>query len=257
VHSYGLRAALLAAVLCTFALLGGAAWFGLAGLAVASALVFGLGWIVYFQSERVVLTPLGARQVSEVERPELYRLVRELCRDARLPVPRLFVSPTAQPNILTVGCIPGSPAMCCTEGLLRVLSAAELRAVLAHELAHVSRGHTLVSSWSAGLVSLLAVGPLPVAALFLQVTAPSGREYDADASGALLSGDPMALAGALRKIDLQAAALPLTPSGPLAASSHLMIAHPFPLGGLGRLFQTHPPTGERVRRLEALAGYPR
>jgi len=254
VHCYGLRAAVLACVLCGLALMGGFLVSGMAGLAVVTAVVFALGWIVYFQSERVVLTALRARPVGEVQRPELYRLVRELCRDARLPVPRLFVSPAMQPNILTVGCSARSAAVCCTEGLLRMLSVDELRAVLAHELAHVSRRDIVVSSWAAGLASLAFC---PLSALLLQLTASSGREYHADAQGALLAGDPMALASALRKIDMSAAALPLRPRGRLAASGHLMIAHPFPYGGFGRLFITHPPTGERVRRLEALAGYPR
>jgi heat shock protein HtpX len=255
VHCYGLRAAVLGGVLCGLTLTVGFLLAGMAGLAVASAIVFAVGWVVYFQSERAVLTALRARPVSEVERPELYRLVRELCRDARLPVPRLFLSPTTQPNILTVGSSARSAAVCCTEGLLRVLSLGELRAVLAHELAHVSRRDIAVSSWSAGLASLVAFCPL--SALLLQLTASYGREYHADAEGALLAGDPMALASALRKIDMSTAALPLRPRGPLTASAHLMIAHPFSYGGFGRLFITHPPTGERVRRLEALAGYPR
>jgi heat shock protein HtpX len=252
---YGLRAAVLAGALCGLALLAGAMWLGLAGLAAASGLIFALGWIIYLHSERSVLTALRARPLSEVERPELYRLVRELCYSARLPVPRLFLAPTMQPNILTVGCSTRSAAMCCTEGLLRALSVGELRAVIAHELAHVARRDIIVSSWSAGLASLVSFCPLP--ALLLQLAAPSGREYHADAEGALLVGDPMALASALRRIDMQAAALPLRPRGYLAATGHLMIAHPFPYGGFGRLFITHPPTGERVRRLEALAGYPR
>ncbi len=254
-HCYGLRAAVLGGVLCGLTLAGGFLLAGMAGLAAASAIVFAVGWVVYFQSERVVLTALRARPVSEVERPELYRLVRELCRDARLPVPRLFLSPTTQPNILTVGCSARSAAVCCTEGLLRVLSLGELRAVLGHEMAHVSRRDIAVSSWSAGLASLVAFCPL--SALLLQLTASYGREYHADAEGALLAGDPMALASALRKIDMSTAALPLRPRGPLTASAHLMIAHPFSYVGFGRLFITHPPTGERVRRLEALAGYPR
>ena len=254
-HCYGLRAAVLGGVLCGVALTGGFLVGGMGGLAAATAIVFAVGWVVYFQSERAVLTALRAHPVSEVERPELYRLVRELCRDARLPVPRLVVSPAKQPNILTVGSSVRSATVCCTEGLLQVLSVAELRAVLAHEMAHVSRRDMIVSSWSAGLASLVAFCPL--SALLLQLTASYGREYHADAEGALLAGDPMALASALRKIDMSAAALPLRPRGPLAAAAALMIAHPFPYGGFGRLFITHPPTGERVRRLEALAGYPR
>lgn len=255
VHRCGLRVVMLAALLCGLALLAGAVWFGTAGLAVASAILLAIGWAAYFHSERTVLTAFGARPVSEVERPELYRLVRELCSAARLPVPRLLMSPAVQPNVLTVGYSARSAAMCCTEELLRVLSAAELRAVVAHELAHVSRRDLAVSSWSAGLASLVAFCPL--SALLLHLTSAPVREYDADAAGALLAGDPMALASALRKIDMRAAALPLRPRGFLAAASHLMIAHPFSYGGFGRLFITHPPTGERVRRLEALAGYPR
>lgn len=256
-RGFRIRAVALACALCGVVLLAGFAWLGIAGLAGASALIFALGWLVYFQSERMVLTALRARPVSEVENPALYRVVRELCRDARLPVPRLFVAPAPQPNILTVGCNSRTAAVCCTEGLLRELSLAELRAVLAHELAHVSRRDTLVSSWSAGLASLVAFVPVPAAALLMVVATPSSREYRADFDGALLAGDPMALASALRKITASAADLPLPARGLLGAAGHLMIAHPFAAGGLGRLFLTHPPVVERVRRLESLAGDPR
>lgn len=252
---YGWRAVTLAVVLSALVVVAATGWFGLAGGAVAVVLLAGVGCIAYFQSERMVLALLRARPVSEVERPELYRLVRELSFAARLPVPRLFASPAAQPNILTVGVSARSVAICYTEGLLLELSAAELRAVLAHELAHVSRREVAASSWSAGLAALVAVFPL--SALLLHIAAPASREYEADTTGALLVGDPMALASALRKLDASTAALPLRPHGGLAAVGHLMIAHPFPYGGIGRLLITHPPTGERVRRLEALAGYPR
>jgi heat shock protein HtpX len=252
VRCYRLRAALCAVVLCAVPLAAATLWLGLVGAATVSALVIALGWIIYFHAERTVLTALRARQVSEVEHPELHRLVRELARAARLPVPRIFVSPAEQPNILTVGYGPRSAAVCCTDGLLRVLTPAELRAVVAHELAHVARHDVAVSSWSAGLASLVAAWPL--APLLLQIAAPAGREYGADIEGALLTGDPLALASALRTIDSGAALLPLAPRGPLTAASHLMIACPFPSGGLGRLLRTHPPTGERVRRLEGLAG---
>jgi heat shock protein HtpX len=251
---YGLRAALFAAALCAVVLSGASLWLGLVGAAAVSALLVALGWIIYFHSERTVLTALRARPVSEVERPELYLLVRDLARAARLPVPRLFVSPTAQPNILTVGYSARSAAVCCTDGLLRLLSGDELRAVLAHELAHVARRDVAVSSWSAGFASLVACCPL--IAVLLYITAPSGREYGADIDGALLTGDPMALASTLRKIDSGAVAQPLRPRGTLAAASHLMIAHPFPPDGLGGMLSTHPPTSERVRRLEALSGGP-
>jgi heat shock protein HtpX len=253
VRYYVLRTALFAAVVCVAPVVIAAIFLGLGSAAMISALIIALGWIIYFRAERAVLTALRARQVSEVERPGLYRLVRELARSARLPMPRLFVSPAEQPNILTVGYGPRSAAVCCTEGLLTVLSAAELRAVLAHEMSHVTRRDVAVSSWSAGLVSLMAICP-PTA--LLHFTAPPAREYDADIGGALLTGEPLALASALRKIDAGAANLPPRPRGPLAAAGHLMIACPFPPrhGGLRGLFGSHPPTGERVRRLEGLAG---
>jgi heat shock protein HtpX len=249
---YGLRTVLFAVVLCAALLSGASLWLGLVGAAAVSALLVALGWIIYFHSERTVLAALRARPVSEVERPDLYQAVRELAFSAHLPVPRLFVSPASQPNILTVGYSARSATVCCTEGLLRLLSLAELRAVLAHELAHVSRRDVAIFSWSAGLASLVASCPL--IAVLLRVITPCGREYRADLDGALLTGDPMALAGALRKIDGAAAAQPLRVHGTLAAASHLMIAHPFPAEGLGGMLSTHPPTSERVRRLEALAG---
>jgi heat shock protein HtpX len=250
---YGLRAALFAFALCAVLLLCASLWLGLVGAAAVSALLVALGWIIYFHSERTVLAAFRARPVSEVERPDLYRLVRELAFSAHLPVPRLFVSPAAQPNILTIGYSARSAAVCCTDGLLRLLSLTELRAVLAHELAHVARRDVAVSSWLAGLASLVASCPL--IAVLLHITTPSGREYDADLDGALLTGDPMALASALRKIDTAAAAQPLRPRGTLAAASHLMIAHPFRSDGVGGMLSTHPPTSERVRRMEALSGY--
>lgn len=250
---YGLRAALSAAVFCAALLTAAWLWVGLAGAAAVCALLVALGWIVYFHSERNVLSAVRARPVSEVERPDLYRIVRELAFSAHLPVPRLFVSPAAQPNILTVGYSARSAAVCCTEGLLGLLSLAELRAVLAHELAHITRRDVRVSSWSAGLASLVA--SRRVVAVLLHITAPAFREYGADIDGALLTGDPMALASALQKIDTAALEQPLRPRGTLAAASHLMIAHPFPVSGAGGMLSTHPPTSERVRRLEALSGY--
>jgi len=260
----------------------------------------------------MALSAMLARPVSEVEHPELYRLVRELSKDGRLPVPRLYLSPAEQPNSFAVGRGPRSAAICCTEGLLRVLDTAELRGVLGHEIAHVSGHDLLGSSMSAGLATVItfpaglgrlarlprpgpagpaapaasveSAGPAksavsaasvgsglglgaleqalmllfgPVAAVIVRLAVSQEREYRADAAGALLSGDPVALAGALRKIDAGTAELALAPDGRRISVGHLMIASPFRPEGLARLFRTHPPAGERVRRLEALAGYRR
>jgi heat shock protein HtpX len=260
------------------ALLGVAAAGG-GGAVVAIVLAAVLVVAVSACCDRMALSAMLARPVSEVEHPELYRLVRELSKDGRLPVPRLYLSPAEQPNSFAVGRGPRSAAICCTEGLLRVLDEAELRGVLGHEIAHVSGHDLLGSTLSAGLATVITFpaglprlarlprpGALerallllfgPVAAVIVRLAVSQEREYRADAAGALLSGDPVALAGALRKIDAGTAELALAPDGRRLAVGHLMIASPFRPEGLARLFRTHPPAGERIRRLEALAGYRR
>jgi len=296
VRGYALRAAeragaaagpatSVALLIAGCALLGVAA-AGAGGAVVAIVLAAVLVAAVFACCDRLALSAMLARPVSEVEHPELYRLVRELSKDGRLPVPRLYLSPAEQPNSFAVGRGPRSASICCTEGLLRVLDEAELRGVLGHELAHVS-GHDLPgSSLSAGLATVITfpatlarlarrgsagtagsdLGPFehalmlvfgPVAAVIVRLAVSQEREYRADATGALLSGDPVALAGALRKIDAGTAELALAPDGRRVSVGHLMIASPFRPEGLARLFCTHPPAGERVRRLEALAGYRR
>ena len=264
------------------ALLGVAAAGG-GGAVVAIALAAVLVVAVFACCDRLALSAMLARPVSEVEHPELYRLVRELSKDGRLPVPRLYLSPAEQPNSFTVGRGPRSASICCTEGLLRVLDEAELRGVLGHEIAHASGHDVLGSSVAAGLATVITfpaglarfarpasagseLGALehalmlvfgPVAAVIVRLAVSQEREYRADAAGALLTGDPVALAGALRKIDAGTAELALAPDARRVSVGHLMIASPFRPEGLARLFRTHPPAGERVRRLEALAGYRR
>jgi heat shock protein HtpX len=294
-RGYALRAAELAgaaggpvtsvALLIAGCALLGVAAAGAGGALVAIVLAAVLVAAVYACCDRLALSAMLARPVSEVEHPELYRLVRELSKDGRLPVPRLYLSPAEQPNSFAVGRGPRSAAICCTEGLLRVLDEAELRSVLGHELAHVSGHDVLGSSVTAGLATAITfpaglarlarpgsassgpgLGVLehalmllfgPVAAVIVRLAVSQEREYRADAAGALLSGEPVALAAALRKIDAGTAELALTPDGRRISVGHLMIVNPFRPEGLARLFRTHPPTGERVRRLEALAGYRR
>ncbi len=243
------------------AVAGGAG--AIAGLAVAVVAVAVAG----AYCDRLALSAMAARPVSEVEHPELYRLVRELSKGGRLPVPRLFLSPAGQPNSFAVGRNPRRAAICCTAGLLASLDEAELRGVLGHELAHVSGRDLLPATVSAGLATVITypaalARPLmlvlgPVAALVVRLSVTREREYRADAAGALLAGDPVALAGALRKIEAGAAELALTPGARLSSVAHLMIASPFHPEGFARLFATQPPLGERLRRLEALAGYRR
>ena len=293
VRGYALRAAELAGaaagpVTSVALLIAGCALLGVAaagggGAVVAIVLAVVLVAVVFVCCDRLALSAMLARPVSEVEHPELYRLVRELSKDGRLPVPRLYLSPAEQPNSFAVGRGPRSAAICCTEGLLRVLDEAELRGVLGHEIAHVSGHDLLGSSMSAGLATVITfpaglarlarpgsagsgLGALeqalmllfgPVAAVIVRLAVSQEREYRADAAGALLSGDPVALAGALRKIDAGTAELALAPDGRRISVGHLMIASPFRSEGLARLFRTHPPAGERIRRLEALAGYRR
>jgi heat shock protein HtpX len=281
VHGNALRTAILVAVVCSLILAIGAVAGGLVGLMVAFAIALGTCLVAYFWSDRIVLSAMRSRPVSEWEHPQLYRLVRELSRTARTPVPRLYVSPALQPNAFATGRSRRHAAICCTEGMLELLEPDELRAVLGHELAHVQRRDILLSSVAAGLatmitllasfawllpfgrgggrsVKLLLMMVLgPVAAALIQGAVVRAREYQADFGGSRMTGDPLALARALRKIELGTVAHPLAARGQLAAAGHLMIVGPFRPAGLGRLFATHPPVAERVRRLESLAGVPR
>jgi heat shock protein HtpX len=263
------------------------------GIVVAVVLVVVLVVAAFLNGDQMALSAMAARPVSEVEHPDLYRLVRELSKAGRLPVPRLYLSPAGQPNSFTVGLGPRSAAVCCTEGLLSELDEAELRGVLGHELAHSSGRDLLASTVAAGLATVITfpaglarllpgragTGPHasaldgssglglsesllmlvfgPIAALVIRCSVSQAREFRADAAGAQLAGDPIALSSALRKIDAGADELALAPDGRLTSVGHLMIACPFRADGIARVFLMHPPMGERIRRLEALAGYRR
>jgi heat shock protein HtpX len=281
VHGNVLRTAILFAVLTSLILAVGAVAGGIGGLMIAALVALAICGIAFFWSDRIALSAMRSRPVSEWEYPQLYRLVRELSSAARTPVPRLYVSPAMQPNAFATGRNRRTAAICCTEGVLRTLDTDELRGVLSHELSHVQNRDILISSMAAGMATVITflasfawllpfgrgggrVAKLllmmvlgPVAALVIQLAIARTREYQADSAGSLLTGDPLALARALRKIELGTQAHPLTASGQLAAAGHLMIVGPFRSAGLGRLFSTHPPVAERVRRLESLAGCPR
>lgn len=270
---------LMAAIVALFGVVG-LALGGPVGMALALLLGGAMNLWAYWFSDRMVLRMYNAREVDENSAPEFYRMVAELAKRAELPMPRVYLIDEDQPNAFATGRNPDNAAVAATTGILRVLNERELRGVMAHELAHVKHRDILISTISAtvaGAVSSIAqfgmifggrddegrpanplVGILvtllaPVAAMLIQFAISRAREFEADRGGAQISGDPQALASALDKIHRYASGIPLETAEAHPATAQMMIMNPLSGGGIAGLFSTHPDTGERISRLQAIA----
>ncbi|WP_091848087.1 zinc metalloprotease HtpX [Bifidobacterium commune] len=241
-------------------------------------------FVSYWFSDRISIASMGARQVSETEAPELYRIVRELSARAGKPMPRIYIAPTMSPNAFATGRNERHAAVCCTQGILHMLNERELRGVLGHELMHVYNHDILTSavasamatvitylgymlmyfgggqrddeqrSGALGLVGVVLSSILaPIGASLIQMAISRTREYDADEDGSRLTGDPAALASALSKITAGAQANPMPQTAGTQSAAAMMIANPFSNEGFSRLFSTHPPTRDRINRLMQMA----
>ncbi|AKU17874.1 zinc metalloprotease HtpX [Luteipulveratus mongoliensis] len=281
-HFNGLKTAALfggiwALLLGIGALVGGGKFIWIFALIGVATTIYG-----YWNSDKLAIRAMRAYPVSEAQAPAMYRIVAELSTKAGKPMPRLFISPTQAPNAFATGRNPQHAAVCCTEGILELLDERELRGVLGHELMHVYNRDILTSSVAAAIagiitsvaqmlmfmnifgggddedrpnpLALMAMAILaPMAAMLIQMAISRTREYDADEDGAKLTGDPLALASALHKLETGVARAPLAPEPKVVNASHMMIANPFRAQDVSRLFSTHPPTAERIARLEGMS----
>lgn len=253
---------------------------GKSGMTIALVMAFGMNFVTYWFSDKIILKMYGARAVTESEAPELYGTVRRLAQRAQLPMPKVYVMDEDQPNAFATGRNPEHGVVAVTTGIMRILSREELEGVIAHELAHIRNRDILVGTVAAsiaGAISYLAqmaqwaalfggrsdnegergspVAALvmmivgPIAAMMVQMAISRSREYGADSGGAGISGNPRHLASALRKLH---AASQMIPMEAKPATAHMFIVNPLSGGAMLKLFSTHPPMEERIARLEAL-----
>jgi heat shock protein HtpX len=242
--------------------------------------------VSYWFSDKIVLSMYGARQVSEAEYPEFHGMVRQLAISAGMPIPKVYLIESDTPNAFATGRNPEHAAVAATAGILRILSREELMGVMAHELTHVRNRDILISSiaatiagavtylahmaqWAAmfgggrdsddegggGMFGMILMAILaPIAAMLIQMAISRSREFGADKGGAEISGNPLHLAGALRKLEMANQQIPMNAN---PATAHMFIVNPLSASGFMALFSTHPPLEERIRRLEEMTSRPR
>ena len=280
-----LKSLFLLAFLSAILVLVGGMIGGKNGAMVALLLAGVMNFVSYWWSDKIVLRMYKASEVGRDDAPELYSDVEELAQIAGLPMPRVYVIPEQAPNAFATGRDPHHSAVAVTQGIMRLLNRSELKGVIAHELAHIRNRDILIGSVAAtiagaitylaymaqfaaifgggggnrrggGMLGLLAMAIIaPMAAMIVRMAISRTREFGADKTGAEICGNPLYLADALRKLQAGASRIPLQVSEQTAESTaHMMIVSPMIGGGFAKLFSTHPPTEERVARLEALVG---
>jgi len=269
---------LMAGIVALFGVVG-AAIGGANGMLLALALGGAMNLFAYWFSDKMVLRMYNAQEVDAASAPQFYSVVQELAQRAGLPMPRVYLIDEAQPNAFATGRNPEHAAVAATSGILQLLSARELRGVMAHELTHVKHRDILISTIAAimaGAISSIAqfdflfggrgdgeranpvVGLIvmilaPIAAMLIQMAISRAREFEADRGGAEISGDPNALADALQKMERYAKGLPMIAAEEHPATAQMMIINPLSGTGMQNLFSTHPATEERIARLRAMA----
>jgi heat shock protein HtpX len=260
----------------------GSAIGGRGGMYFAFFMACAMNIFSYWFSDKIVLKMYGAREITEMENPAFYGIIRRLSIQAGLPMPKVYIIPSESPNAFATGRNPEHAAVAATEGIMRILTPEELEGVMAHELTHVANRDILISTiaatiagaismlgnmlqWGAilgtrsdddegggGLLGGLAMAIIaPIAAMLIQMAVSRSREYLADEGGARMCGRPLALASALKKLDSGSRMLPMQEARP--ATAHLFIVNPLTGGGLLQLFSTHPPMEDRIARLEQMA----
>jgi heat shock protein HtpX len=277
-----MRAGLLLAALTGLFLAAGYLIGAQQGMIIAFVLALGMNAFAYWNSDKMVLRMYGAKQVDRTAAPRFYALVEDLARRGNMPMPKVYIMQNSQPNAFATGRNPENAAVAATTGLLEILDEREIRGVMAHELAHVQHRDTLVMTITAtlagaigmlanfaflfrgghgdnrsplGAIGMIAVMILaPLTAMMVQFAISRSREYGADAGGAALTGDPLALASALSKLEQGARRIPNNDAEANPATAHLFIVNPLSGRGADNLFSTHPSTANRVKKLEELAG---